>query len=211
MSYLDSFFNLLDSLPNTLLYFLLGLSAFIENVFPPIPGDTITAFGAFLVGARRLSFFGVYLSTTLGSLFGFMFLFWIGSLLGKRHFIERDYRFFRAKDIVRAEEWFRKYGYFLILLNRFFPGIRSVISIAGGISQLKVFRVTLLALISACVWNLIWIILGYSIGTNWDIVKEKMARIMFGYNLAILILIGLAILIFVVIRIKKKRNGGGDP
>ena len=211
MSYLDSFLNLLDSLPNTLLYFLLGLSAFIENVFPPIPGDTITAFGAFLVGARRLSFFGVYLSTTLGSLFGFMFLFWIGSLLGKRHFIERDYRFFRAKDIVRAEEWFRKYGYFLILLNRFFPGIRSVISIAGGISQLKVFRVTLLALISACVWNLIWIILGYSIGTNWDIVKEKMARIMFGYNLASLILIGLAILIFVVIRIKKKRNGGGDP
>ena len=206
LSYLDSFLNLLDSLPNALLYFLLGLSAFIENVFPPIPGDTITAFGAFLVGTQRLSFFGVYLSTTLGSLFGFMFLFWIGSLLGRRYFIERDYRFFRAKDIIRAEEWFRKYGYFLILLNRFFPGIRSVISIAGGISQLKVFRVTLLALISACVWNLIWIILGYSIGTNWDIVKEKMARILFGYNLAILILIGLAILIFVVIRIKKKKQ-----
>ena len=207
MPYLDSFLDLLNSLPNTLLYLLLGLSAFVENVFPPIPGDTITAFGAFLVGAERLSFFGVYISTTLGSLFGFMFLFWIGSLLGRRFFIERDYRFFRAKDIIRAEEWFRKYGYFLILLNRFFPGIRSVISIAGGISQLKVLRVTLLALISSCVWNLIWIILGYSIGANWDIVKEKMARIMFSYNLAILILIGLAILILVVRMIKKKRNG----
>lgn len=136
-----------------------------------------------------------------------MFLFWIGSLLGRRFFIERDYRFFRAKDIIRAEEWFRKYGYFLILLNRFFPGIRSVISIAGGISQLKVLRVTLLALISACVWNLIWIILGYSIGTNWDIVKEKMARIMFGYNLAILILGGLVVLILILKMVKKKRNG----
>jgi membrane protein DedA with SNARE-associated domain len=211
LSYLDSFLNLLNSLPNTLLYFLLGLSAFVENVFPPIPGDTITAFGAFLVATRRLSFFGVYLSTTLGSLFGFMFLFWIGSLLGRRFFIERDYRFFKAKDIIRAEEWFRKYGYFLILLNRFFPGIRSVISIAGGISQLKVLRVALLALVSSCVWNSIWIMLGYSIGTNWDIVKEKMGRIMFSYNLAILILIGLAILIFVVIRIKKKRTRGGNP
>jgi len=118
LSYLDSFLNLLNSLPNTLLYLLLGLSAFVENVFPPIPGDTITAFGAFLVATERLSFFGVYLSTTLGSLFGFMFLFWIGSLLGRRFFIEKDYRFFRAKDIIRAEEWFRKYGYFLILLNR---------------------------------------------------------------------------------------------
>lgn len=207
VSYLDSFLNLLNSLPNTLLYFLLGLSAFVENVFPPIPGDTITAFGAFLVATERLSFFGVYLSTTLGSLFGFMFLFWIGSLLGRRFFIEKDYRFFRAKDIIRAEEWFRKYGYFLILLNRFFPGIRSVISIAGGISQLKVLRVTLLALISSCVWNLIWIMLGYSIGTNWDIVKEKIARIMFSYNLAILILIGLVVLILVLRMTKKKRNG----
>ena len=207
LSWLDSFLNLLNSLPNTLLYLLLGLSAFVENVFPPIPGDTITAFGAFLVATQRLSFFGVYLSTTLGSLFGFMFLFWIGSLLGRRFFIEKDYRFFRAKDIIRAEEWFRKYGYFLILLNRFFPGIRSVISIAGGISQLKVLRVTLLALISSCVWNLIWIILGYSIGTNWDIVKEKIARIMFSYNLAILILIGLVVLILILRMMKKKRNG----
>ena len=206
MSYLDSFLNLLNSLPNTLLYFLLGVSAFVENVFPPIPGDTITAFGAFLVGARRLSFFWVYLSTTLGSLFGFMFLFWIGGLLGRRYFIERDYRFFRARDIIRAEEWFRKYGYFLILLNRFFPGIRSVISIAGGISRLKVLKVTLLALISSCVWNLIWIALGYSIGTNWDIVREKMARIMFSYNLAILTLIGLVVLILILRMIKKKRN-----
>ena len=136
-----------------------------------------------------------------------MFLFWIGSLLGRRFFIERDYRFFKARDIVRAEEWFRKYGYFLILLNRFFPGIRSVISIAGGISQLRVLRVTLLALISASIWNLIWIALGYSIGTNWDVVKEKMAQLMFNYNLTILILLGIVIAIFLFKITRKRRHG----
>ena len=205
MSYLDSFLNLLNSLPNTLLYFLLGVSAFVENVFPPIPGDTITAFGAFLVGTRRLCFLGVYLSTTLGSLLGFMFLFWVGSFLGRRFFIERDYRLFKARDIVRAEEWFQKYGYFLILLNRFFPGIRSVISIAGGISQLKVLKVALLALISSGVWNLIWIAVGYSVGTNWDTVRGEMARIMFKYNLIILILLGLVALIISLKMFKKRR------
>ena len=74
MSYLDRFFNLFDTLPNSLLYLLLGLSAFVENIFPPIPGATITAFGVFLVGALKLDFMGVYLSTTLGSLAGFMAL-----------------------------------------------------------------------------------------------------------------------------------------
>jgi membrane protein DedA with SNARE-associated domain len=44
---IEKFLNELRSLPDLLIYFLLGLSAFVENLVPPIPGDTITAFGAF--------------------------------------------------------------------------------------------------------------------------------------------------------------------
>lgn len=205
MAYLDTFLEFLNSLPSTLIYVLLGLSAFVENVFPPIPGDTITAFGAFLVGTKRLHFFGVYLSTTIGSLSGFMFLFWVGGFLGRRFFIERDYRFFKAQDVIRAEEWFQKYGYSLVLLNRFLPGVRSVISIAGGISRLAFLRVTLLAFLSACVWNLIWIGFGYALGSNWETVKESMAYIMVRYNLAILVLAGLVILVLLIKRAKRKK------
>lgn len=207
MSWLDSFLGFLDSLPNLLLYVMLGVSAFVENVFPPIPGDTITAFGAFLVGTQRLSFVGVYLTTTSGSVLGFMFLFWIGSLLGRRFFIERDYRFFRARDIIRAEEWFQKYGYFLILMNRFFPGIRSVISIAGGISRLKVPWVALLALVSSLIWNLIWIALGYSVGANWETVEEKMGQILLNYNIVILLALGTVLVIFLLRIVIRRRRG----
>ncbi|HKI49301.1 MAG TPA: DedA family protein [Desulfobacteria bacterium] len=206
MSYLDRFFNFLDTLPSAVLYLLLGVSAFVENIFPPIPGDTITAFGAFLVGAHRLDFMGVYLSTTLGSLAGFMALFWIGNLLGRKFFIEKDYKLFSAESILQAELWFRRYGYFLILLNRFFPGIRSIISLAGGISKLGVFRVALLALISAAAWNLIWIAIGYSLGNNWDLVKEKMGAILFRYNLSFLALAALVVLIFLLRMIRKRRQ-----
>jgi membrane protein DedA with SNARE-associated domain len=178
----------MHSLPNTLLYVMLSASAFVENVFPPIPGDTITAFGAFLVGSGRLSFFGVFISTTLGSLAGFMFLFWIGNLLGRRFFIERDLWFFKAEDIVRAEKWFKKYGYLLVLLNRFFPGIRSVISIAGGISRLSTLKVGLLALVSSAIWNLGWISIGFALGTKWDLVRERMGYLLGRYQMAIVIL-----------------------
>jgi membrane protein DedA with SNARE-associated domain len=210
LTYLDRLLDLLNSLPDHLIYCALGLSAFVENVFPPIPGDTITAFGAFLVGTQRLSFTWVYVSTTIGSLLGFMSLFWVGSLLGRRFFMERDYRFFKARDIIRAEEWFRRYGYLLVLLNRFFPGIRSVISISGGISGLHAPRVAILALASCAVWNIIWIAMGYMLGTNWDAVRDRMAGIMARYNLAVLVFMGLVILIFVVRRIIKKRRGAGS-
>lgn len=207
MTYLDRFLDSLNSLPDVLIYFFLGLSAFVENVFPPIPGDTITAFGAFLVGTKRLHFFGVYFATTLGSLAGFMFLFWVGNLLGRRFFIERDYWFFKVEDIIRAEKWFRKYGYFLVLLNRFFPGIRSVISITGGISKLRASKVAWLALISSCVWNLIWIAFGYMLGNNWETARDKMSYFLVRYNIAILILLGLVVVCFVVKKTMKKAKG----
>lgn len=196
MSYLDRFLDLLNSLPDHIIYFLLALSAFVENIFPPAPGDMITAFGAFLVGTKRLHFLGVYVSTIIGSVSGFLFLFWIGRVLGRRFFIERGIWFFKAQDIIRAEEWFRKYGHFLVLLNRFLPGIRSVISIVCGISGLRTLRVAFLAFLSSCAWNLIWISLGYMLGTNWETVRQRMVQILAYYNIAILILLGLIILFF---------------
>ncbi len=190
--------NYLHSLPDALIYLLLGLSAYVENIFPPIPGDTITAFGAFLVGIGRLDFFGVYICTTLGSLLGFMTLFWLGLYLGRRFFIEKDYRFFKAKDIIKAEAWYRKYGYVLVAFNRFLPGIRSVISLAGGISRLKVMGVVLLALLSCAVWNLIWILLGYVLGTKWEVFEARISTILTRYNIIVLGFVALVVVFFVL-------------
>jgi membrane protein DedA with SNARE-associated domain len=206
LSHLNAFLDTLEAMPDVLVYLLLGLSAFVENVFPPIPGDTITAFGAFLVGAQRLHFFGVFLSTTLGSVSGFMFLFWVGDLLGRRYFIERDFRFFKARDILRAEAWFRRYGYVVILLNRFFPGVRSVISIAGGISKLNRSRVFFMALISCAVWNLIWIYFGYTLGSKWEVVQEKMAAFMMRYYALLLCGLGAAIFLILLRKWVKRQN-----
>jgi len=205
MTNLDAFLNFLNSLPDYLIYLLLGLSAFVENVFPPVPGDTVTAFGAFLVGTHKLNFFGVYLATTLGSLAGFMSLFWIGTFLGRRFFLERDFLFFKAEKIIRAEEWFRRFGYLIILFNRFFPGIRSVISIAAGITKLRPLSVAFLALVSCSLWNLIWIVSGYMLGSNWTIVRDRLDLIMARYNLTVFIITGLIVLFLVL---KGLRNRG---
>ena len=201
MTYTESFLNYLHSLPDALIYLLLGLSAYVENICPPIPGDTITAFGAFLVGIGRLDFLGVYICTTLGSLLGFMTLFWLGLYLGRRFFIEKDYRFFKAKDIVKAEEWYRKHGYLLVAFNRFLPGIRSVISLAGGLSRLKFTGVALLALLSCAVWNLIWILLGYMLGTKWEVFEARASAILMRYNIVVLVIVALVVIFFVL---KKK-------
>jgi membrane protein DedA with SNARE-associated domain len=202
---MESFLNTLQLLPDELVYLALGVSAFVENVFPPIPGDTITAFGAFLVGIGRLDFWGVYVATTSGSLIGFMALFGLGGFLGRRFFLEKDYRFFKAKDIMRAEGWFRRYGYTLIVINRFIPGARSAISVAGGMARLRAAMVGFLALISCAVWNLIWILAGYGLGAHWEVVEERMAAMLVKYNAAVGGVV-LVVVAFLIARAKWKRR-----
>ena len=210
MHYLDGFITYLDSLPSTLVYVLLGVSAFVENVFPPIPGDTITAFGAFLVGMGRLHLLGVYGATTAGSLAGFMTLFLIGGRLGRRFFVEKDYRFFKARDIVRAEEWFRRYGYLLIVLNRFLPGIRSALAVAGGFSRLRGGKAATLAFVSCSVWNLLWISLGYALGDNWETVRNTLGTIIARYNTAVGVIIGIGAVVLVARVVRGRRRGKGS-
>ncbi|MBN2038661.1 MAG: DedA family protein [Spirochaetes bacterium] len=188
------------------LYIFLFISAVIENLFPPVPGDTITAFGAFLVGTGRLSYLLVYISTTIGSVTGFMLLFLFGKFLGRNFFELKNYKYFSFDKIRKTESWIQKYGYRIILFNRFMPGIRSVISITTGISKLKVNRVILLSLISALVWNFIWIQAGFMLGNNWETVKQKLKLLMMNYNIFAGIAILAGIIIFLIIKHRKSAN-----
>ncbi len=181
------------------LYLFLFISSIVENLFPPVPGDTITVFGAFLVGIGRLKYVWVYLITTVGSVIGYMMLYGIARNFEREFFIRKDYRFFSAESINSAEKWFSKYGYYVILVNRFIPGIRSVTSIVSGISKLSIWTVTLLALVSAAVWNGVWIWIGYLLGNNWEIVKERASDILNTYNFtvgAIFIIVIAAVIIY---------------
>jgi len=206
LNHLDQFLRWVGELPEAMIYALLGFCAFLENLFPPIPGDTITAFGAFLVGSGKLGFAGVYAVTTIGSLAGFLALFQAGSYFGRHFFIERDFWFLKACDIIRAEVWFNRYGYGLILMNRFFPGIRSAIALFGGFSRLRLPIVVLLSLVSAAVWNLIWISMGYALGSNWDHVRESIDRILYRYNIGLVILFVLACGFLLVVRYRRRRR-----
>ncbi len=196
---MEHILNYLDKLPDFTLYLFLGLGAFIENIFPPAPGDMVIVFGAFLAGTGKLNFIMVFISTTAGSLLGFLTMFWLGSFLGRRFFTERDFFFFKKDNIIRMGRWFKKYGYFIITLNRFFPGVRSVISIAGGIYKLETIKVLYLSLISASLWNIIWMSIGYTLGENWTIVEEKLSYIFARYNMIVFSLF-LVLFLYVVIR-----------
>jgi membrane protein DedA with SNARE-associated domain len=207
---LDKLLQILLPQSDLFLYIFLFFSAIVENLFPPIPGDTITAFGAFMVGTGRLNYALVYISTTAGSVIGFMSLFYIGRYLEREFFLQKDFKYFSVQSIVAAEKWFDKYGFLVILGNRFLPGVRSVISIVSGISNISPVKVCLLSMISAAAWNFIWIQAGFMLGNNWDAVKKNFAIILSRYNLIAGIILIAALAGYVGMRIWKYHHEKKD-
>jgi membrane protein DedA with SNARE-associated domain len=188
------------------LYLFLFGSSILENLFPPVPGDTITVFGAFLVGIGKLDFFLVYAVTSLGSSVGFILLFYAGAFLEMEFFINTKIKIFSSHKLLLAEKWFSRYGYYVVALNRFLPGVRSVISIAAGISGLNGMKVFLLSLISALGWNFLWIYSGYTIGNNWVVVQEKISIIIRNYNIAACIVLITAASCYFMFKFYRKRK-----
>lgn len=193
---LDSIIEYLTTLSPGWFYCSVFLSAYVENIFPPAPGDTITVFAAYLVGRSQLGFLGVFIATNLGSIAGFMTYYALGRLIRPECF--KNYRFLPSSSFDKAGEWFQRYGYWVVLFNRFLSGIRSVISIVCGMYRLPWPRVLLLTTIGCSIWNGLLMWAGYLLGANW----RNLEHIMQQYSRILLAAAIVAVMIWLV---RKKR------
>ncbi len=157
------------------IYIALFFFSFIENVFPPSPSDLVIVVGGSLIGTGELHFIPTLLFTTVGSVIGFMTLFYIGTQLDRKVIQQGKIKFISVEGLTKVELWFKKWGYWIILANRFLPGTRSVISFFAGLSELEFKKTAILAAISAFVWNAIIIYLGVIFGNNIEVIDRYLS------------------------------------
>jgi membrane protein DedA with SNARE-associated domain len=165
---LEAFIHTLETLSPTLIYCCLFAIAYIENVFPPSPSDVIVVFGGYLVGLGTIDFTLALVLTTIGSITGFMTMYKVGDWFGEAIIEKKRFTFLPLESIHKVEEWFRKYGYWIIVANRFMSGTRAVVSFSAGLSKLRLARTTVLCGISALVWNWLMLYAGALLGKNWN-------------------------------------------
>jgi membrane protein DedA with SNARE-associated domain len=148
---------------------LLFGAAFIEYVFPPFPGDLLVVLGAWYAVHGELSWPVVYGAVTAGAVFGAWVDHQAGIWLGAR--LEHSptaARLLSPAQLARFEAAYRRWGFWLLLLNRFFPGVRGFIFLAAGASGVPVGRAMLLGGISAVTWNGLLLAGGALVTTNLD-------------------------------------------
>jgi membrane protein DedA with SNARE-associated domain len=185
------------------IYVTLFLFAFIENVFPPSPSDLVVVIGGSLISTGVIHFIPTLLLTTFGSVIGFMVLFYFGGSVDRKVVHSGRYKYIPVDAIEKVEIWFKKYGYYVIIANRFMPGTRSVISFFAGMSNLDAKRTVILATISAFVWNTIIIYLGYLFGSKIAVVDKYLSTYS---NIAVGITVVVVIILVIKFYLSRKKN-----
>jgi len=188
-------------------YIVIFLAAYFENIFPPIPGDTLVVLSAFWVISSKFSIFGAILSSVIGSFLGFLTYYFLAYKYGEDFFKWKITKNLKNDTLFQKfEEYFKKYGYVLIAFNRFFSGFRSIISIAAGFYRLSPLKVSFYSFISCLLWNSLIIYSIFLFKSN----INRLIRIISKYNAYTFISIIIILILFFLgyfLRRKVKRNG----
>jgi membrane-associated protein len=139
----------------------LFLASFVEYVFPPAPGDLLVVLGSWYAIQGALSWPAVFVAVTAGAIAGAWVDHRIGVALG-RGLQRRAARHsaITADRLARFEASYRRWGAWLLVTNRFLPGIRAFLFVAAGASGIPLRQVLLYGGISAAVWNVFLLSVG---------------------------------------------------
>lgn len=173
----------LNSLPTGALYLALGVVAGIENIFPPIPADTIVAIGSFLAARGQGTIWGTLAATWFGNVAGAMLMYGIGRRFGA-HRLERRLLGDRGPTAERRlERMYGKYGVGALFLSRFIPGVRAIVPPFAGALRVPPVRAGLAISSASAIWYGTVSYLGFTLGGNW----ESVSRAITGYGRALAI------------------------
>ena len=200
---LQEILTYIGSLDTTYIYLVLFFFSFIENVFPPSPSDVVVVIGASLIASTGIDFLPVLFITSVGSALGFILMYYVGYFLSERVIRRGKLKFISQESLKKTDEWFSKYGYWLILGNRFMPGTRSVISFFAGVHELHIGKTFTNALISAFLWNAVIIFMGMEVGNN----AERIDYYLTAYsNIVVGVTLAAAAAFFISYSLKRKKR-----
>jgi membrane protein DedA with SNARE-associated domain len=179
-----SFLAFLNEQPPAWIYFFLFFGAFMENVTPPIPGDTLIVFGAYLAGVGIIGVWPAYFAMWAGSVLGCLLVYGLAFWKGRDFFLKFKFKFATEEHLDQAEAWFTRYGDKIVIFNRFLPTVRIFVGIVAGMSRMNPVRMTLYVLFGTFLWNSLLVYFGLKVGENWGLVIDVMKA----YNRVVLTL-----------------------
>ena len=149
----------------------------LENVIPPIPSEAIMSVAGIAVARGKMNLALVLLAGTSGTVLGNLFWWEIGRRLGYqrlRPLVDRWGRWLTLDwhEIEKLKTYFDKWGGPTVLIFRFMPVGRTVISIPAGLMHMPFWRFVGYTAVGSAIWNVILLGGGYALGATIEDIED---------------------------------------
>lgn len=178
----------------------LFLAMTLESMIFPLPSEAVMPFAGFLWSVEKMNFFAIIFWSTAGSLFGSLISYWLG-FYGGRPLINKIGHYFLLNEehLKSTEIFFNKHGAKAIFVGRLIPIIRHLISIPAGLGKMNLKKFVCYTVVGAALWNSFLTIVGYYLGSNWEIIRG------YGHYLDVFVAL-ILVLTFLVFWLKKRKK-----
>lgn len=183
-------------------YFGIFAMMFLESSFFPFPSEVVMIPAGYLASKGEMSFAIAFACGLAGSVAGAVFNYYLCYFFGSK-FIDKFGKFIGITNekFAKFEAFFNKHGEISTFNCRLIPGIRQYISLPAGLAKMNLARFCTFTALGAGIWVLILMLLGYFIGENQELIKEKL-------HIITLFLLGFVLLLsaLYILHIKRKNR-----
>ncbi|TMQ10909.1 MAG: DedA family protein [Deltaproteobacteria bacterium] len=150
----------------------------LESTLVPIPSEIVMPFAGYMASQGEFSLPVILVINSVAAVVGSGLCYWIG-VVGGKPFLVRYGKYFlvRQHEIARTEAFFARHGNKTILIARFLPGIRHVISVPAGVARMPLRGFFVQTFLGATIWGGALIVLGYYVGANWETFARPLKHI----------------------------------
>ncbi len=194
--------NMVVELVSQFGYFGIFIMMFLESTFFPFPSEVAMVPAGYLAAKGEMNLIIAIVVGTFGSLTGALFNYYLARKYGRKGVLRfGKYFFFTEEKLQKMEAFFVNHGSFSTFVARLIPGVRQLVSLPAGLSNMPLDKFTLHTVLGAGLWVMVLVLLGYFLGDNEALIKEYLHQIVL-VTLG-LIVIASGIYIFMNKRIKK--------
>lgn len=168
----------------------------LESSFFPFPSEVVVPPAGFLAATGQMNIFMVIFCGILGSVIGALVNYYLAVRFGRAFLFRYGNYFFLGEDkLLKMENFFFSHGEITTFVGRLIPGVRQYISFPAGLARMSIAKFVFYTAAGAGIWVVILAYVGFYVGKNIDLVKEKLATI----TMIILPLLLLLVLIYIIV------------
>ncbi|MCR8630393.1 MULTISPECIES: DedA family protein [Paenibacillus] len=171
----------------------------------PIPDELLLTFIGNKVAQGKLVLLFALGSAFLGGITGITLSYFIGQKLGLPLLIKYGRKIhITAERIEKTQHKMNKYGSMLLVFGYFVPGLRHIIAITAGTSNMNYRKFALFSYTGALLWCAFFIFIGRGFGEKWHIIRNYI--FLYRVYLPPLIFISIVVILIYFVYFKKPKQ-----